>query len=125
MSFRTTGPLYIEKRYRNGNNRFGLLLSNLTGSSHDVTVELFAAPFTAADTPETWTRIVLRTVTVPNNTVANLVLDIPKGYPYYQFFTNSEGEVRPALYLLDNLCDAVQDFPLIPNADWEVIPVAP
>lgn len=90
-----------------------------------MTVEQFAAPFTAVDTPEIWTRIVLTTITVPNNTVANLVLTIPKDYPYYQFFINSEGEVRPALYLLNNLCDAVQDFPLIPNADWEVIEPAP
>lgn len=33
MAFRTTGPLFIERRFRNGDNRFGLLLSNLTGAA--------------------------------------------------------------------------------------------
>lgn len=120
MAFRTTGPLYIEPRFRCGDNRFGLLLSNLTGAAENVTVELFTAPFTAVDTPETWTQIVNQIVAVPNNTVANLVFAIPSN-PYYQFFINAEGEVRPALYLLDNLGDAVQDFPLVPAGDWETI----
>lgn len=122
MAFRTTGPLYVEGRILEECSSFGLLLSNLTGADQTVTVELYAAPFTALNTPETWTRIVFDSVNVPNNTVANLVYSIPQDLPYYQFFINSDGNIRPALYLLEDLDNAAQDFPLIPNADWEIIP---
>lgn len=121
MAFRTTGPLFIQDDLRGRNHQFGLLLSNLTGANQTVTVELFAAPFTALNTPEPWTRIVFETVTVPNNTVDNLVFPIPRELPYFQFFINSAGNVRPALYLLRDLDDAVEEFPLIPSADWEII----
>lgn len=76
MAFRTTGPLYIEPHFRNGDNRFGLLLSNLTGESQTVTVEQFGAPFTAPDAPETWTSIRFTSHTIPTGTVANLVIPI-------------------------------------------------
>lgn len=121
MAFRTTGPLYVEPRFRDADNLFGLLLSNLSGSTQTVQVEIFAAKFSALNTPETWVKTVNQTVTVPNSTVANLVFPIPSRYPYYQFFITSSGVVRPSLYLLNNLGDAVQDFPLVPSGGWETI----
>ena len=81
MAFRTTGPLYIEPKHRCGDDRFLLLLSNLTGAAQNVTVEHFAAQFTAADTPETWVNVLTTVVAVPNDTVANLILTIGKDYP--------------------------------------------
>lgn len=114
----TTGPLYIEPRLRDCDNLFGLLLSNQTGADGSIEVALYAAQFTAPNTPETWNLIYDQTISVPNGTVANLTFPIQRQYPYYQFWTLSTGDILPTLYLLNNLGDAVHDFPLIPTGDW-------
>ena len=113
--------MLFRSKHRCDDDRLLLLLSNLTGAAQNVTVEHFVAQFTAPDTPETWVNVLTTVVAVPNDTVANLLLTIGKNYPYHQLFINAPGNVRPALYLLESLTDAVQDFPLIPAGDWETI----
>lgn len=117
MATLTTGPLYIEPKYRDNYENFLLLLSNLTGVSADVDITVLAAAFTAPNTPETWIPILNTTVTIPDDTVANRLIEI-QNYPYWQFIIDAEGDVLPSLYLLKTLTDAVQDFPLVPTGDW-------
>lgn len=119
MATKTTGPLYVEPKHRCGDDRFLLLLSNMTGSDVNVTLQHYAAEFTAPALPENWINVLTTVVAVPNETVANLILPIGKDFPYHQFFIDPDSsDVLPVLYLLENLSDAVQDFPLVPAGDW-------
>lgn len=133
----TTGPLYIEPKFRDGSTMFGLLLSNLSNESRDVDVTVYRAAFTGLNTPEAWTSLTT-SHTIDAESVLNLGISISKDRPYYLFQikfvkkddnNGSKGgggdddkkkpEIRPALYLIcSNLGDAIQDFPLVPTGDW-------
>lgn len=118
MARQTTGPLYIEPKYRDCDENFLLLISNYTGTEVDVDITVYAAAFTAANTPETGIPILTQTVTIPDQTVFNRILGV-QNYPYWQFAVCSEYDnIFPSLYLLKTMTNAVQDFPLVPTGDW-------
>ena len=117
MARLTTGPLYIEPKYRDCEESFLLLISNMAGLSVSVDIEVYAAAFTAANTPETWTPILTQTVAVPDDTVFNRIMGV-QNYPYWIFTVESLVTIHPSLYLLNTLTNAVQDFPLVPTGDW-------
>jgi hypothetical protein len=118
MARLTTGPLYIEPKYRDCEESFLLLISNMSGLSASVNIEVYAAAFTAANTPETWIPILTQTVTVPDDTVFNRIMGV-QNYPYWIFTVESlVTPIHPSLYLLKSLTNAVQDFPLVPTGDW-------
>lgn len=130
----TTGPLYIEPKFRDGSTMFGLLLSNLSDESRDVEVTVYRAPFTGLNTPEAWTASTTTHI-IDAKSVLNLGISISQDRPYYLFqvrFVEKDDNggsrdggdgkkppIRPALYLIcSNLGDAIQDFPLVPTGDW-------
>lgn len=118
MAQLTTGPLYIEPKFRDCNENFLLLISNYTGTCVDVEITVYAAAFTAANTPETGILLLTQTVKIPDKTVFNRILGV-QNYPYWQFAVCSEYDsIYPSLYLLKTLTNAVQDFPLVPTGDW-------
>lgn len=125
MTIRTSGPLHIGPRLLKRGNRFGLLLSNLSGGIAQVQVQVHAAPFTGFDTPSTWSLIVDRSLDVENGSVITLQFPLDDGYAYYHFFVEDDifqPCFHTTLYLFGPWKNTLHTLPLVKANEWEIIP---
>jgi hypothetical protein len=125
---RISGPLFVQERHRRERRRFLLLLSNLSGNTVLIGVQVYAAPFTNFGTPDTWVKILDKVGELEPPTIVTFEIPVSREFAYYQFHVDNSLPntcFHPTLYLLRHKSSPWYAVPLVKGNEWELQTINP